>query len=183
MQTTPRQLTLEHMPSPVGTIKLVADEQGCLRALDFDDYEDRMLRLLRIHYGNARLDRAPVPAGIRQALQAYFDGDLAAPASIRCATAGTAFQQSVWSLLRQIPPSTTWSYGELARRLGAPSASRAVGLANGANPIGIVVPCHRVIGATGKLIGYGGGLQRKRWLLLHERALEAEETSGDLFSA
>jgi methylated-DNA-[protein]-cysteine S-methyltransferase len=180
--TLPRTLTLEHMPSPIGTIKLVADETGTLRALDFDDYEDRMLRLLRLHYGNAGLERGPVPASIRQALQAYFDGDLAALAAIPCATAGTEFQRSVWSMLTQIPPSTTWSYGELAQRLGRPSATRAVGLANGANPIGIVVPCHRVVGTNGKLTGYGGGLHRKRWLLQHERALAADDAAGDLFA-
>jgi methylated-DNA-[protein]-cysteine S-methyltransferase len=182
METMPKTLILEHMSSPIGTIKLVADETGTLRALDFDDYEDRMLRLLRLHYGNAALERTPVPASIREALQRYFDGDLTALASIPCATAGSDFQRAVWAMLRQIPPSTTWSYGELAKRLGMPNASRAVGLANGANPIGIVVPCHRVIGASGKLTGYGGGLHRKRWLLMHEQALPAESASSDLFS-
>jgi methylated-DNA-[protein]-cysteine S-methyltransferase len=182
MQPMPKTLTLEHMPSPIGTIKLVTDETGTLRALDFDDYEERMLRLLRVHYGDFALKRAPVPGQIRQALQAYFEGEFAAITAIACATAGSDFQRSVWAMLREIPPGITWTYGELARRLGTPSASRAVGLANGANPIGIVVPCHRVIGANGKLTGYGGGLPRKRWLLLHERALPAEEETGDLFS-
>ena len=98
------------------------------------------------------------------------------------ATAGTAFQRTVWAMLTQIPPSVTWSYGELARRLGRPQASRAVGLANGANPIGIVVPCHRVIGSTGKLTGYGGGLHRKRWLLDHEQARAPGKPADDLFS-
>ena len=182
MQAMPNRLVLDHMSSPIGTIKLVADETGRLRALDFDDYEDRMLKLLRLHYGQAALERGPVPVPIRQALAAYFDGALTALAAIPCATAGTPFQKAVWSKLRTIPPATTWSYGELARRLGMPSASRAVGLANGANPIGIVVPCHRVIGASGKLTGYGGGLDRKRWLLMHERALPEEAATGDLFS-
>jgi methylated-DNA-[protein]-cysteine S-methyltransferase len=183
MQTMPKTLTLEHVSSPIGTIKLVADEMGNLRALDFDDYEARMLRLLRVHYGDFVLERGPVPVPIREALRAYFDGEFAALSSIPCATAGSAFQRSVWTMLRDIPPSTTWTYGEMARRLGLPvSASRAVGLANGANPIGIVVPCHRVIGANGKLTGYGGGLDRKRWLLIHERALRAEATTGDLFA-
>jgi methylated-DNA-[protein]-cysteine S-methyltransferase len=85
-------------------------------------------------------------------------------------TNGTPFQQQVWAALREIPAATTMSYGELARKLGKPGASRAVGRANGSNPVGIVVPCHRVIGADGSLTGYGGGMDRKRWLLEHERA-------------
>jgi methylated-DNA-[protein]-cysteine S-methyltransferase len=81
---------------------------------------------------------------------------------------GTLFQTRVWRELTEIPYGTTWSYGELAKRIDKPSASRAVGLANGRNPISILVPCHRVIGADGSLTGYGGGLDRKRWLLAHE---------------
>jgi methylated-DNA-[protein]-cysteine S-methyltransferase len=81
---------------------------------------------------------------------------------------GTPFQERVWKMLTEIGFGETWSYGELAKRIGNPQASRAVGLANGANPISIIVPCHRVIGANGTLTGYGGGLERKRWLLSHE---------------
>jgi len=92
---------------------------------------------------------------------------------LRVATVGTPFQQRVWAALRTIPCGETMSYGDLARRIGQPSAVRAVGLANGANPIPIVVPCHRVIGASGQLVGYGGGLHRKQWLLAHERARPA----------
>src|SRR5215831_1034053 len=102
--------------------------------------------------------------------QAYFDGDLVAVASLPTATNGTNFQRAVWDALRHIAPGETISYGMLANRIGRPSAMRAVGLATGANPIAIVVPCHRVIGANGTLTGYGGGLERKRWLLAHERA-------------
>jgi O-6-methylguanine DNA methyltransferase len=182
MQIAPKTLTVDRFPSPVGTITLVTDDAGNLRALDFDDYDERMRRLLRLHYGNVSIEMGSAPAEIRGPLQAYFDGDFAATDAIRCATAGSDFQRSVWAMLRQIPPSTTWSYGELARRLGKPGASRAVGLANGANPIGIVVPCHRVIGSNGTLTGYGGELHRKRWLLEHERALVPEETTGDLFA-
>jgi methylated-DNA-[protein]-cysteine S-methyltransferase len=83
---------------------------------------------------------------------------------------GTEFQLCVWRALREVPCGQTWSYGQLARKIGRPSAVRAVGLANGANPVGLVVPCHRVIGSDGSLTGYGGGLHRKRWLLAHERA-------------
>jgi methylated-DNA-[protein]-cysteine S-methyltransferase len=101
-------------------------------------------------------------------LAAYMDGELAALDSLAVSTGGTTFQKQVWRALREIPTGTTTSYGELAKRIGRPSAVRAVGLANGANPIGIVVPCHRVIGANGSLTGYAGGLQRKRWLIAHE---------------
>jgi methylated-DNA-[protein]-cysteine S-methyltransferase len=109
------------------------------------------------------------PAEIVQALGAYFEGQLDALDRLPVAAGGTPFQRLVWSALRTIPAGTTTSYGRLAASIGRPGASRAVGLANGANPIGIVVPCHRVIGAAGQLTGYGGGLDRKRWLLEHER--------------
>src|SRR6185437_637184 len=98
--------------------------------------------------------------------------------AILTATAGTAFQREVWRALRDIPAGQTISYGELARRIGRPAAVRAVGLANGANPIGVVVPCHRVIGANGSLTGYGGGLHRKEWLLAHERAHTGHDVSA-----
>lgn len=183
MQTTPKTLTVDRFPSPIGTITLITDETGTLRALDFDDYDERMRRLMRLHYGDVAIQTGGAPAAIRAALAAYFDGDFTATDAIPCATAGSEFQRTVWAMLRQIPASTTWSYGELARRLGKPNASRAVGLANGANPIGIVVPCHRVIGASGALTGYGGGLPRKRWLLAHERAIAADAPAmGDLFA-
>jgi methylated-DNA-[protein]-cysteine S-methyltransferase len=103
----------------------------------------------------------------RTQLQAYFAGELR-DFELPLAAEGTPFQQRVWRALRDIPYGKTISYGELARRIGQPTASRAVGLANGRNPIAIVVPCHRVIGANGSLTGYGGGLARKRWLLAHE---------------
>jgi methylated-DNA-[protein]-cysteine S-methyltransferase len=95
--------------------------------------------------------------------------------SLEVETAGTPFQRTVWHALREIPAGATMSYGALAKRIGRPSAVRAVGLANGANPIGIVVPCHRVVGADGSLTGYGGGLERKRWLLAHEARAAASE--------
>lgn len=103
----------------------------------------------------------------REQIDAYFAGELHA-FSLPLAPRGTEFQRSVWKALCDIPYGRTESYGELARRIGRASASRAVGLANGHNPIGIIVPCHRVIGAKGALTGYGGGLDRKRWLLSHE---------------
>jgi AraC family transcriptional regulator of adaptative response / DNA-3-methyladenine glycosylase II len=160
--------------SPIGEIVTVCDQEERLRALDFHDYEDRMGRLLRRQYGTAAgtVRSGPVPRTIVNALDAYFAGDLEAIASLDVRTAGTAFQQQVWSELRRIPAGRTSTYGDLARTIDRPRACRAVGLANGANPVGIVVPCHRVIGADGQLTGYGGGLARKRWLLAHEHAID-----------
>ena len=140
-----------------------------MRALDFEDHETRLHRLLGRHYPGHALAEAPAPASAARALDAYFEGDLAALAGVLVATGGTAFQREVWAALREIPAGATTSYGELAAKIGRPAACRAVGLANGANPVGIVVPCHRVIGASGALTGYGGGLPRKQWLLDHER--------------
>jgi len=109
----------------------------------------------------------PLPATVRQ-LAEYFDGKRRAFDLPLLRMQGTEFQQKVWRTLTEIPYGATWSYGELARRIDNPNASRAVGLANGRNPISILVPCHRVIGADGSLTGYGGGLERKQWLLAHE---------------
>jgi methylated-DNA-[protein]-cysteine S-methyltransferase len=111
-------------------------------------------------------DGGPLPLAARQ-LDEYFAGrrrDFDLPLRLE----GTAFQQRVWHALQEIPYGATWSYGEQAKRIGNPNASRAVGLANGRNPISILVPCHRVIGADGSLTGYGGGVERKHWLLAHE---------------
>jgi methylated-DNA-[protein]-cysteine S-methyltransferase len=163
------KLALDRVASPVGTLLLVTSETA-LVALDFGDYDERMHRLLHAHHGPVELHEARERLGIRDALDAYFAGDFNALAAIPTITNGTPFQEVVWQALRTIAPGTTTSYGELARRIGKPQAMRAVGLANGANPIGIVVPCHRVIGANGTLTGYGGGLPRKQWLLAHERA-------------
>ena len=167
------KLTLDRFPTPLGDLLLVCDRDGNLRALDFADYEARMLRLLARHYGKVDLTDGPAPDAIRTAITAYLGGDRTALDSIPVATGGTAFQRSVWTALRNIPAGETRSYGTLAAMLGKPGASRAVGLANGSNPIGIVVPCHRVIGANGTLTGYAGGVERKRWLLQHEGALRA----------
>jgi methylated-DNA-[protein]-cysteine S-methyltransferase len=163
-------LFLDRMPTPIGTMLVVADDQARLRALDWEDHETRFHDLLRRHYGaGIDLRAAPPVAAVRGPLEAYFAGDLGAVAGIAVHCGGTVFQRAVWSALRGIPVGETMSYGGLAAAIGRPKAVRAVGLANGANPIGIVVPCHRVIGADGSLTGYGGGLFRKRWLLHHER--------------
>jgi methylated-DNA-[protein]-cysteine S-methyltransferase len=166
-------LVAGRMKSPIGEILTVCDRDARLRALDFHDHEERMGRLWRRQYGTAigAVRSGAVPRSIANAFEAYFAGDLGAIASLAVETAGTAFQQRVWSELRRIPAGRTSTYGELARTIERPRACRAVGLANGANPVGIVVPCHRVIGADGQLTGYGGGLERKRWLLEHEHAI------------
>jgi methylated-DNA-[protein]-cysteine S-methyltransferase len=162
-------LALSRHPSPVGEIRLVTDAAGGLRALDFEGYDDRMRRLLRLHYGEVILSPGAAPAPVTAALTAYFEGDLRAVEAVPTVTRGTNFQRAVWAALQDIPPGETQAYGQLAARLGRPAASRAVGAANGANPVAIIVPCHRVIGASGSLTGFGGGLDRKAWLLAHER--------------
>ena len=153
---------------------LIHDPEERVRALDFHDFEARMHRLLRLHYARDGADfvikSRKAPAAIRKALAGYFAGDLAAIDAVPVATAGTSFQREVWAALRGIQPGATLSYGALARELGRPKSVRAVGLANGANPVAVVVPCHRVIGADASLTGYGGGIDRKRWLLTHEGA-------------
>jgi O-6-methylguanine DNA methyltransferase len=165
------QLTLSRYVAPVAELLLVTDDEGWLRALDFVDFEERMRRLLARHYGVVELVAGEAPVAITAALDAYFAGDLVALDTVPVATGGTDFQKSVWAALRAIPAGETRGYGALAAALGKPGAARAVGLANGMNPVGIVVPCHRVIGASGALTGYAGGMERKRWLLGHEGAV------------
>jgi len=164
------EFTLSRYAAPAFDLIIVSDGDGVLRALDFSDFEERLHRLLARHYGQYHLVEGAAPAAITAALTAYFAGDLAALDALPVATGGSEFQRLVWAALRTIPAGETSGYGALAARLGKPGAARAVGLANGANPIGIVVPCHRVIGANGTLTGYAGGVERKRWLLAHEGA-------------
>ena len=163
------RLRVEHHPSPIGTLLLVTDGEGRLCALDYHEYEARMLRLLTLHHGLNELVSASPSPRLTRALDAYFHGTLSALEALPTASKGSRFQHTVWDALRTIPAGTTLSYGQLAAHLGRPTAARAVGLANGSNPIAIVVPCHRVIGASGSLTGYAGGVERKRWLLDHER--------------
>lgn len=171
------ELRLGHMPSPIGLLTLAWDND-VLRALDFDGFAARFHELLVAQYGECKLMEAEIPDTFRRALEGYFGGDLTGIDQIRVQTAGTPFQQQVWAELRKIPAGSTTSYGKLAARLGKPGSSRAVGRANGSNPVGIVVPCHRVIGANGSLTGYGGGMERKRWLLEHERAHSPQAASS-----
>ena len=154
--------------SPIGDITL-AVRGARLCALNFTDRWARRRTQLESRFRGAEFRRAREAEGIVRRLRDYFDGDLAALEVIDVDPAGTAFQQKVWSELRSVGPGQTISYGALARRVGAPAAARAVGAANGANPIAIIIPCHRVIGSNGSLTGYGGGMERKRWLLDHER--------------
>ena len=168
MSSASAYISLDRHTTPIGVFLLATDDAARLRAVDMDGDEARMTRHLRLHAGNAEIRWGAAPAALKSALSAYFEGELHTLDEILCAPDGTPFQQSVWSALRAIPAGRTMSYGGLAERLGNPKAVRAVGLANGANPIPIVIPCHRVIGADGSLTGYGGGLERKRWLLAHE---------------
>lgn len=165
-------LEIAEVHSPIGMIVLAVRE-GALVSLEF---ADRPVRLAK-RFGDVALRRAADPAGVVGRLAAYFAGDLGALDGVVVDAHGTPFQRRVWAALRRIPPGETVSYQTLARRIGAPAAVRAVGAANGANPIAIVVPCHRVIGADGRLAGYAGGVDRKRWLLTHERASTLEQRS------
>lgn len=165
----PERLTLDRYSTPIGDLLLATDDAGVVRVIDLAGDEDWMTQYLRRHYGSGLvLKWGKASAAVRKPLDAYFAGRLDALDDIPCQPDGTPFQQQVWTALRKIPAGQTLSYGALARRLGNPKAMRAVGLANGSNPIPIVIPCHRVIGSDGSLTGYGGGLERKRWLLAHE---------------
>ena len=152
----------------MGLLLLVTDDEGVLRSIEFGHHQSRMEGLLRSHCRDYTLEEGKAPVAVKRALEDYFNGDIGALLEVKTATAGTPFQREVWKALRTIPAGTTLSYGELAARIGRAGASRAVGAANGANPIPIVVPCHRVIGADGSLTGFGGGLENKKWLLAHE---------------
>ncbi len=162
-------LELARMPSPVGDL-VIAVREGRVCVLTFAHHWERAEARLRKRLAAVELRPSPDPGGVVTRLARYFSGDLGALEAIAVDMDGTAFQLRVWEQLRRIPAGRTASYGEVARAIGAPSAVRAVGAANGANPVAIVVPCHRVIGAGGALTGYGGGMERKRWLLAHEGA-------------
>ncbi len=167
------QLRLSHLDSPLGEMLLVTDAQQTIRALDFADHRAHLLRGLRAHYGTFELGETPAPATITDALARYFSGKLDALDGLATQTAGTDLQRQVWAALRLIPAGSTTSYGKLAKAMGLadPRAAIDIGAATGANPIAIVVPCHRVIASNGELKGYAWGLHRKRWLLEHEKAI------------
>lgn len=153
------KLLIDSLETPVGPFTIAVDERGRLHAANFSDRPPELQEMVK----------AKNPGGVTRVLEAYFAGELTALDGLQVAfERGTTFQLEVWRALRDVPCGQTWSYGELAKHIGRPAAVRAVGLANGANQVAIVVPCHRVIGADGSLTGYGGGLPRKKWLLAHE---------------
>lgn len=170
-------LFMDRLETKLGTVAMLTDGTH-LRALDFVDdplrFEDRARR----RFADAAIREADDPLGVRSRLAAYFAGDPAALEAIPTEPGGTPFQSRVWKALRDIPAGATESYGAIAARIGAPTASRAVGMANSLNPIAIVIPCHRVIGANRALVGYAGGLERKRWLLELEGVCLPERKPG-----
>jgi methylated-DNA-[protein]-cysteine S-methyltransferase len=174
---------MEKIQSPLGLMLLITDDTDTVRALDWEDHADRMHRLLRLQEGAVTLEPRRDASPVRDAIAAYFEGELSAIDTVAVKTGGTPFQRDVWAALRTIPTGQTTTYGTLAVRLGRPKAMRAVGMANGSNPVSIIVPCHRVIGADATLTGYGGGLERKRWLLRHEGAVRVGKDRSDRPSA
>lgn len=163
--------------SPIGRILFASDGKAvCM--LDYEGYEKRMSSLLARRFGNVDFERPSDPLGLKHLLDNYFAGELHAFDAIPVRMGGTGFQESVWTALRTIPAGETWSYGELAKKLNRPQAARAVGHANSLNPVAIIVPCHRVIGVSSALTGYAGGLERKQWLLDHERARSGASLTG-----
>jgi len=168
-------LTLDTIAFPAGTI-LLASTDNAVCALDYFGYEERMRRLLSAAFDDVRL--TPGQSRFRGAIEQYLAGKLDAIDTVPVDARGTRFQLRVWKALREIPHGETWTYQQLARRIDHPKAARAVGLANSQNPVAIIQPCHRVIGASGRLVGYAGGLEAKRWLLRHEGALKESTGSG-----
>lgn len=160
-------LTEATVSTPVGDVLVVTDGDVVIAA-DFADHADRLEAYLARHVIGAERRRGD-SAGAA-ALRAYLDGDVHALTQVEVRAEGSPFQQDVWSALRRIPVGTTWTYAQVAEAAGHPGASRAAGSANGANPIAVFVPCHRVVPATGGVGGYAGGPTRKAWLLHHEGA-------------
>jgi len=166
------------VPSPIGPLALYAIG-GSLCGLSFGPEDGALKGFLQRRFGPAlRFEPGADPAGAASSLEAYFAGRLTAFDELTVDAGGTPFQASVWAALRRIPPGRTVSYGDIARTIEAPKAVRAVGLANGSNPVSIVIPCHRVLASDGTLHGYGGGLDRKEWLLRHENAWGEGRTAG-----
>ncbi len=160
-------LFVERIKTPIGPL-LITHDGKALANIAFADREDRRAKELSRDFPGAEVKRATKPTNFAAALMRYFDGDIRAIDKLGVIAFGTDFQQQCWAALRRVRPGTTRTYGDHARAIGRPNASRAVGAANGFNPISIVVPCHRLVGASGSLIHYGRGLERKRWLIDHE---------------
>jgi methylated-DNA-[protein]-cysteine S-methyltransferase len=165
----PGSLISEAIETPIGALVVVEDEAGALNMVEFADCLSRIDRCLRrLALGGCELKTGGISETARDAFAAFFGGEVAALYELPVRLGGTPFQNEVWSALRRIRPGETLGYGAFAERLGRPQSARAVGHANGANPLSIVVPCHRLVGADGALTAYGGGIERKRWLLDHE---------------
>lgn len=162
---TPHAIATCEIESPIGTVRLAASPRGLTHVKTFG------AATLRERAGSGEADARAHAQAAAAALAQYFAGERRDFDDLQLAAAGSSFQRSVWQALREIPFGKTESYGHLAERIGQPGGARAVGLANHENPIGIIVPCHRVIGADGSMTGYAGGLRRKEWLLGHEGAL------------
>lgn len=157
----------DYLDSPIGKLLLTSDGNA-LTSIGFPRGKAKRRHLP--HWTH----RPTLFTAVRDQLMAYFQGELQV-FDLPLAPAGTTFQQAVWDALLSIPYGETTSYGELARQIGKPRASRAVGAANGRNPIPIIIPCHRVIGMNGKLVGFGGGLETKKRLLAIEQAHQAPQ--------
>lgn len=166
---TTTHLHRTRIDTPAGAVVLVRRGEK-LVALVYEDRWKGMPEALERRFGKVSLEPDPGGGAPAAAFRRYLAGELSALDAVEVDTAGTPFQESVWRALRRIPPGRTMSYTELARAVGSPSAVRAVAGANARNPVSIVVPCHRVIAADGSLAGYGGGVPRKEWLLVHEGA-------------
>jgi len=172
-------LLYDEIESPIGPLLLVVGDD-LIHVAEFDSDPEQVRARLEPRFRSYDLTPRKNPSGYSKKMRDYFKGDLRAIDEIQVHRGGTPFQNRVWKELRAIPAGETCSYADIARAIGRPTATRAVGAANGRNPIAIIVPCHRVIGADGTLTGYGGGLDRKRWLLEHEGAGVPQET-GSLF--
>ncbi|MDI1327356.1 MAG: methylated-DNA--[protein]-cysteine S-methyltransferase [Brevundimonas sp.] len=170
--SAPDRLILSWIDSPIGPLALACDEAGVVRGVSFGD---GLIKAMRREYPGAALSDGETSAAVARDLAAYFSGDRAAlnrvPWSLEGAASGDSFQPRVWKALAEVPAGVTISYGEMARRAGEPGAAQAAGVALNRNPIPLILACHRVVGADGSLTGFGGGLERKGWLLRHEGAL------------
>jgi len=167
-QGKPRIMFLERRGTPLG-VSILTHDGWRVYNIEFEDRAERREALLRKYIPEAVWRETNERSPFGEALERYFEGDLKAIDEIPVADFGTPFQKKVWKALREIPAGETRSYGAMATAIGHAGAARAVGHANGQNPVSIIVPCHRLIGADGSLVHYGGGLERKRWLLDHER--------------
>jgi len=169
-------LTISVLPSPIGALAVACDTEERVRGVSFDGARACALaRTMRREWPDAGMVEGAAPETVRRAMADYFDGDQRAlarvPWTLEGATGADGFQGRVWQLLAEVPAGTTISYGETAKRAGEPGAAQAAGTALNRNPIPLILPCHRVVGADGSMTGFGGGLERKTWLLRHEGAL------------